>query len=259
MSTARRICSPTIAGVLLALAMTGAAAASASQQDLRSPDARDAAAGRGTFTSRDVNSPQMFTDRQRVVVTRFKRSPSYQQALREAITAVKPPQPAPVRADDGIDWQRRWHRRREPTRRDRPRARGRHDDPAAQAPGAPNGDCRLTPRAHHRRERGAGMSSPAPRRDAVRRHSRRKAQSTEPVSITPAADEDQERRGRLPLVAKEQSWRTAWSARSLLSWTTCHSAHLARCAIRNSRLPGRPREAKQMRNTHRPKPARPRR
>ena len=105
MSTARRICCPTIACVLLALAMTGAAAASASRQDLRSPDARDAAAARGTFTSRDVSSPQMFTDRQRAVVTRFKRSPSYQQALREAITAVKPPQPAPVRADDGIDWR----------------------------------------------------------------------------------------------------------------------------------------------------------
>ena len=35
----------------------------------------------------------------------LKRSPSYQQALREAIIAVKPPQPAPVRADDGIDWR----------------------------------------------------------------------------------------------------------------------------------------------------------
>ena len=76
MSTARRISRPSIACVLLALAMTGAAAASASQQDLRSPDARDAAADRGTFTSRDVSSPQMFTDRQRAVVTRFKRSPS---------------------------------------------------------------------------------------------------------------------------------------------------------------------------------------
>jgi hypothetical protein len=105
MSTARRICCPTIACVLLALTMTGAAAASALRQDLRSPDARDAAGARGTFTSRDVSSPQMFTDRQRAVVARFKRSPSYQQALREAIIAVKPPQPAPVRADDGIDWR----------------------------------------------------------------------------------------------------------------------------------------------------------
>jgi hypothetical protein len=103
MSTARRICCPTIACVLLALTMTGAAAASASRQDLRSPDARDVAGARGTFNGRDVSSPQMFTDRQRAVVTRFKRSPSYQQALREAITAVKTPQPAPVRADDGID------------------------------------------------------------------------------------------------------------------------------------------------------------
>jgi hypothetical protein len=105
MSTARRICCPTIACVLLALTMTGAAAASASRQDLRSPDARDVAGARGTFNGRDVSSPQMFTDRQRAVVTRFKRSPSYQQALREAITAVKPQQPAPVRADDGIDWR----------------------------------------------------------------------------------------------------------------------------------------------------------
>jgi hypothetical protein len=102
MSTARRICCPTIACLLLALAMTGAATASASQQDLRSPDARDAAAG---FNGAAVSSPQIFTDRQRAVVTRFKRSPSYQQALREAITAVKPPQPAPVRADHGIDWR----------------------------------------------------------------------------------------------------------------------------------------------------------
>lgn len=105
MSTARRICCPTIAFVLLALTMTAAAAASASQQDLRSPDARDAAAGRGTFTSRDTSSPDIFTDRERAAVTRFKRSPSYQQALRDAITAGKPPQPAPVRADDGIHWR----------------------------------------------------------------------------------------------------------------------------------------------------------
>ena len=34
----------------------------------------------------------------------FKRSPSYHEALREAATVVKPPQPAPVRGDDGIDW-----------------------------------------------------------------------------------------------------------------------------------------------------------
>ena len=105
MSTARGICCPTIACVLLALATTGAAAASAPQQDLRSPDARDTAAGRGTFTSRrDVSSPQVFTDRQRAVVTRFKRSPAYQQALREAATAVNLPQPTPVRSDAGIDW-----------------------------------------------------------------------------------------------------------------------------------------------------------
>jgi hypothetical protein len=77
---------------------------SAPPQDLRSPDARDAAAGRGTFNAPDVISPQVFTDRQRAVVERFKRSPSFQEALREAATVVKPPQPTPVRSDDGIDW-----------------------------------------------------------------------------------------------------------------------------------------------------------
>jgi hypothetical protein len=51
----------------------------------------------------DVISPQVFTDRQHAVVEPFKRSPSYQQALRDAML-VKPPQPAPVRSDGGIDW-----------------------------------------------------------------------------------------------------------------------------------------------------------
>jgi hypothetical protein len=128
MSTARRIYCSTIACVLLAFAITGAATARPLQdlrspdardaaqtpgmsettfaraQDLRSPDARDAAAGRGTFNAPDVISPQVFTDRQRAVVESFKRSPSYQEALREAATVVKMPQPAPVRSDDGIDW-----------------------------------------------------------------------------------------------------------------------------------------------------------
>jgi hypothetical protein len=103
MSTARRIYRPTIACVLLAFAMTSAAAASAPQQDLRSPDARDAAAGRGTINAPDVISPQIFSDRQRAIVQRFKRSPSYQEALREA-AVVNLPQPAPVRSDGGIDW-----------------------------------------------------------------------------------------------------------------------------------------------------------
>ena len=98
---------------------------------------------RGTFTGRDVSSPQMFTDRQRAVVTRFKRSPSYQQALREAIdgrqTAAARAGPRRRRHRLG----RRRHRRREPARRDRPRARGRHDDPAAQAPGG--AERRLSP------------------------------------------------------------------------------------------------------------------
>jgi hypothetical protein len=77
---------------------------SASAQNPRSPDARDAAAGRRTFNAPDVISPQVFTDRQRALVERFKRSPSHQEALREAATAVKPPQPAPVRSNHDIDW-----------------------------------------------------------------------------------------------------------------------------------------------------------
>jgi hypothetical protein len=40
-------------------------------------------------------------------------------------------------------------------------------------------------------------------------------------------DDDQEHRGRLPLLAKEQSWRTAWHARSLLSWTNTSSGDMA--------------------------------
>jgi hypothetical protein len=104
MSITRRIHRPIIACVLVAFAMTSAAAASAPQQDLRSPDARDAAAGRGTVNAPDAITSQVFTDRQRAIVEGFKRSPSYHEALREAATVVKPPQPAPVLADDGIDW-----------------------------------------------------------------------------------------------------------------------------------------------------------
>ena len=63
---------------------------------------RDAAAGRGTAP--DAITSQVFTDRQRAIVEGFKRSPSYHEALREAATVVKPPQPAPVRGDDGINW-----------------------------------------------------------------------------------------------------------------------------------------------------------
>ena len=104
MSITRRIHRPIIACVLVAFAMTSAAAASAPQQDLRSPDARDATAGRGTANAPDAITSQVFTDRQRAIVEGFKRSPSYHKALREAATVVKPPQPAPVRGDDGIDW-----------------------------------------------------------------------------------------------------------------------------------------------------------
>jgi hypothetical protein len=41
-----------------------------------SPDARDAAAGPGTFNAPDAISPQVLTDRQRAVMVRFKHSPS---------------------------------------------------------------------------------------------------------------------------------------------------------------------------------------
>ena len=57
----------------------------------------------------------------------------------------------------------------------------------------------------------------------------------------PASDDDQERVGRLlslGFLAKERSWRTAWRARSLLSWTKLSSrfgrrrrrAAVSRCA-----------------------------
>jgi hypothetical protein len=104
MSITRRIHRPIIACVLVAFAITSAAAASAPQQDLRSPDARDAAASRGTVNAPDAITSQIFTDRQRAIVEGFKRSPSYHDALREAATVVKPSQPAPVRCDDDIDW-----------------------------------------------------------------------------------------------------------------------------------------------------------
>jgi hypothetical protein len=104
MSITRRIHRPTIACVLVAFAITSAAAASTPQQDLRSPDTRDTAAGRSTVNPPDAITSQAFTDGQRAIVERFKRSPSYHQALREAATIVKPPQPAPARGDDGIDW-----------------------------------------------------------------------------------------------------------------------------------------------------------
>jgi len=60
----------TVACALMVLAMTGTAAAG--HQDLRSPDARDAADGRGTFSA-------------------------------PAVTVVKVPQPSPA-SDGGIDW-----------------------------------------------------------------------------------------------------------------------------------------------------------
>jgi hypothetical protein len=88
-------------GVAFALAVPGTAVA---QQDLRSPDARDAAiAQERVAPARDVSSPQVITDRQHAIVERYKQSPAYQAALREVMVAAAP-QPAPVHADSGLDW-----------------------------------------------------------------------------------------------------------------------------------------------------------
>ena len=243
MSITRRIHRPIIACVLIAFAMTSAAAASAPQQDLRSPDAHDAAAGRGTVNAPDAITSQVFTDRQRAIVAGFKRSPSYHAGAarggdRRQTAAARA---GPRRRRHRLG--RRRHRRREPARTDRARARGHRDDPASQAPGGPDGDCRLTPRTKDRRERGAG-TSPAPRRadqatadrsqpaqparrsspssarrnapspqpgactsvTALRTRARRPAapltresEQPEPASITPAADDEEERRGGLLL------------------------------------------------------------
>jgi hypothetical protein len=81
-------------GIVLTLAVPGTALA---QQDLRSPDTRDAA----TAPAPDVTSPQIFTDQQRAIVERYKVSPSYQAALSDA----RAPQPAQVHADSGLDWR----------------------------------------------------------------------------------------------------------------------------------------------------------
>jgi hypothetical protein len=72
--------------------------------DLRSPDARDAAAGRDTFNSPDVSPPQSSPDRQ-CDCEPLQALASYHEALRAAIKAVNVAQPAPVRADDGLDWR----------------------------------------------------------------------------------------------------------------------------------------------------------
>jgi hypothetical protein len=145
-----------------------------------SPDARDAATDPGTF-----NAPRrdLATSLHRPAAcghgTLQALAVTDPEAPREAATAVKPPQPTPVRSNHGIDWDDAGIGAASP-RRDRPRVCGRHDDPAAQAPQTPNGDCPLTARAQHRRERGAGMRGPPPDpgREAAPRRSRRKAQAT---------------------------------------------------------------------------------
>ena len=84
-------------GIALTLAVPATALA---QQDLRSPDTRDAAI---TQEQRDVASPQVFTDSQRAVVKRYKGSPSYQAALHSARVAGAP-QPAQALPGGGLDW-----------------------------------------------------------------------------------------------------------------------------------------------------------
>lgn len=161
MSITRRIHRPIIACVLVAFAITSAAAASAPQQDLRSPDARDAAAGRGTANpptrSRHKSSP--------TASARSWRASSARRRITRRCARRRPSSTAAARASP----RRRRHRlgrrphwRREPARTDRARPRGHHDDPASQAPGGPDGDCRLTPNQRSTPTRGRYV--PAPRR-----------------------------------------------------------------------------------------------
>jgi hypothetical protein len=84
-------------GLGLTLAVPGTALA---QQDLRSPDTRDAA----IQATRGVNSPQIFTDQQRAMVERYKRSPSYQATLREVRLAGAPQVAEVSSSDSGLDW-----------------------------------------------------------------------------------------------------------------------------------------------------------
>lgn len=84
-------------GIALAFAVPGTALA----QDLRSPDARDAAAV--AVIQRDAAPPQIYTDRQRAIVERYKHSPAYQAMLREARIAGAP-QPASAGSGSGLDW-----------------------------------------------------------------------------------------------------------------------------------------------------------
>lgn len=85
-------------GIALALAVPATAVA---QQDLRSPDARDAASAHEQVAS--AGSSQIFTDRQRAIVDAYTRSPAYQASMRAA-TLADAPEPAPVSSGSGLDW-----------------------------------------------------------------------------------------------------------------------------------------------------------
>jgi hypothetical protein len=85
-------------GIAIALAVPATAVA---QQDLRSPDARDAA--RAQEQTASPGASQILTDRQRAIVEAYKRSPDYQATLRAA-TLAGAPEPAQVSSGSGLDW-----------------------------------------------------------------------------------------------------------------------------------------------------------
>ena len=93
----------TIACVLLAFWMTGAAERGVAAGPALPRRTRRGGA-RGTFTSRDVSSPQMFTDRQRAVVTQLQALAVDPQAPREATSPSNrrsPRRSAPTTASTG--------------------------------------------------------------------------------------------------------------------------------------------------------------
>jgi hypothetical protein len=161
MSITRRIHCPIITCVLVAFAMTSAAAASATAGPSQSRRARRRSGPRHRQRPR------------RDHVTSLHRPPARDQRGLQALAVVSRGaarggdrrQTAAARASPRRRRHRpgrRRHRRREPARTDRARPRGHHDDPASQAPGGPDGDCRLTPNQRSTPTRGRYV--PAPRR-----------------------------------------------------------------------------------------------
>jgi hypothetical protein len=89
----------TIRSAVAGLAIAAVAAApAAAQQDLRSPDTRDAAQGRGVYSApaaspQDLRSPDTRD-------AALGRGPS----TAPDVTVITVPEPAPVTAGGGIDW-----------------------------------------------------------------------------------------------------------------------------------------------------------